>query len=486
MPIQLAGWSLSAEESGTALLVALAALSIFSLLGLFMVLNATAELGISDNGESQLQASYAALSGIHHARALLCGLSFDDLLRGPDGSWDHSASYIVHARTFAFRNPFPWTTAQSLDVNDPASSLGGLQDDGIINAGFYGGACGIALIPLSGIAHVAPSPYGAGTIATSRYFVKASDNNGDASETAGDPDDNPFFDGDGTILLRSIGVARTHSDATGAIRRNNSVVVFEVRMRRLLTFDLGPALVVHGVQAGPTFDGPFEIEGGTFPAIGTIDADPDDAFRLDQTIQAAPSGSGTIHGGNLPAPSVLDISGEISSDPEKSRLLSADFLWSFARSVIPRHADVYCSGNQDWSALNAPYLGFFDASKPPSAPGQDPKIIVVDGSLQLTGSISGGGLLVVTGDFSCTGHFSYNGLVLAIGAGRLHLSGSEVAGGIYLANLNNHGSGVDFGTAEFSISGSSRILANRELVRMALGLLPASQTGFREIAGSDP
>jgi hypothetical protein len=120
-------------EDGAALLITLIALSLILLLGLFMMLNALAALQISDNCESQLQASYAALSGLSHARALLRGLSFDDLLRGPDGVWDPSSSYISQAKTFAFRNPIALITAQSLNVLDPSSDVIGLPDDGIIN-----------------------------------------------------------------------------------------------------------------------------------------------------------------------------------------------------------------------------------------------------------------------------------------------------------------------------------------------------------------
>ena len=73
------------------------------------------------------------------------------------------------------------------------------------------------IIPLTGIALSSPNPYGSGTIITSRYFVKVTDNNGEASERAaegvgpGQPDD-PFVDADGTVIIRTMGVA-------GAIRQ---------------------------------------------------------------------------------------------------------------------------------------------------------------------------------------------------------------------------------------------------------------------------
>jgi len=209
-------------EAGAALILTLIALSLFSLLGLFMLLNAATGLQISDNYESQLQASYAALSGLSHARAALRGLSFDDLLKGPDGACNRSPSYIAQARTFAFRNLLTLIAAQSLNVDDPSSVLAGLPDDGLINTGFYGGSAGMALIAAAGVGLVSKNPYGPGEILNARYFVKIADNNGDPSETKGDPDDNPFVDGDGVVIVRSIGLSKTFSEVTGSIRRRCS------------------------------------------------------------------------------------------------------------------------------------------------------------------------------------------------------------------------------------------------------------------------
>jgi hypothetical protein len=108
--------------------------------------------------------------------------------------------------------------------------------------------------------------------------------------------------------------------------------------------------------------------------------------------------------------------------------------------------------------------------------------------LIVNGDISGGGLLIVTGNLSYTGSFVYNGLVILVGSGHLIAAGtgSEITGGIFLVNLTNSGGEISFGTPGISIGGDSRITANRDAVKMAVGLIPASQISFREIAGSDP
>ena len=74
-----------AQQEGAALLITLLALSLLLLLGLYLILGANTELQISDNYETQIQATYAALAGLNHARAVVRGLAFNDLLRGPDG-----------------------------------------------------------------------------------------------------------------------------------------------------------------------------------------------------------------------------------------------------------------------------------------------------------------------------------------------------------------------------------------------------------------
>ena len=100
--------------------MSLIALSLFSLLGLYMALNATTEVRVSDNYESQVQARFAAQAGLNHAQELLRGLRFDYHLKGPDGLIDAGLTDLVQARTYAFRNPLSWATARSMNILDPA------------------------------------------------------------------------------------------------------------------------------------------------------------------------------------------------------------------------------------------------------------------------------------------------------------------------------------------------------------------------------
>lgn len=476
------------DKSGAALLAALLVLSLFSVLGLYMTLNATTGVHISDNFESQTQANYAALAGLNHARALLRGLDLSDVLKGPDGAYDKSLAYRTEAIKFAFRLPFSLMTAQTLNILNPLADVSAIPDDGIINTGFYNGASGTILIPITGISQTVPNPYGQGTILASRYFIKIADNNGDPSEILGDPDDNPFIDGDGIVIARSMGVAKTLSENVGRTSRRNSVAVFEARLKRLSTWDLGPALVVQGADINAVLGGAYEISGGAFPGIGIINAVAPNGLPPIQTLQTAAGPGGDITGGGLPSPSISDITDTIRSNRDKALLLKPDYLWEFVNHQAPKIADTIFEGAQNWNEGNAPNLGFYDGSKALNAPGQDPKITLVNGDLNISGSVSGSGLLIVTGSFSCSGAYSFKGLVLIIGAGRLVADGSGqgIEGGVLVLNLTNAGGKINFGTPSISISGNSRFSSNKQAAQMAIGLIPASQISFREIAGADP
>ncbi len=479
----------SKAEEGMALLVAITALALLSTLGLYLALNATTDLRISDNGESILQARYAAMAGLNHARTVIGGVHFDDLLKGPDGVNDTSFAYINQARTFSFRNPIPWAAARSLNITDPTHDLSGIADDGLVNSGKRGGITGTVLIPLTGIALLAPNPSGAGNITTSRYFVKVSDNNGEASELAKDPYNDPFADGDGAVLVRSIGVAQTIRESAGGVARWNSLSVFEARFQLRTTFDLGSPLVLQGNQVRAGFSGSgLSISGASSAAILTIDTVPGDGIHPDQILRAAATGKGYITGGGLPAPSIQDGTGPIGANPIQSQLLRPDYLYGFVNDFVPSFADSVYIGDQYWAAGSIPYMGFFDPTRPYSAAGQDPKVTLVKGSLAVDGNFRGGGLLVVAGDFSCNGSFTYDGLVLVIGGGRVIVDGScGIHGGLYVAKLISSGGMITFGDADFSMNQNSIISANAGAADMAIRLMPPLQTGFREITSTvDP
>ena len=470
------------HEQGIALLIALVVLSVFSLLGLYMALDSATSLRISDNHESQICAGYAALAGLNHARTALRGLEFDAALNGPDGAHDGSPAYLTQARAFAFRNPLSWSVARSLDIFDPVGALGGMPDDGLVNTGYSGTSPGTVLIPLAGIAQTVPNPYGSGSVTISRYFAKVSDNNGEPEELGGDPADDPFHDGDGVVIVRSLGIARTLTDTAGLTARKNSIVVYEARLKHRSTFMLEAPLVIEANEVNAIFNGSaFSITGGGQPGIGVIDTDEGDSYHPAEELRSAAQGRGRITGGGLPEPSVADLTRTTTSNPDRARLRDPNYLSNFVHNVVPGFADHVYNGDQIWTGESAPNIGSFDHSQPANSPGQSPKVTLVDGNLALAGNVTGAGLLVVTGDLTCTGGFSFDGLVLVVGTGNVNADGMNpgIYGGIFTARLN----GDRFGTPTISVSGNSNIVADSNALSMAVRLIPPAQISFREVTG---
>jgi hypothetical protein len=478
------------REEGLATLIALIALAIFSLLSFYMAFGAKTELRISDNHESEVQAIFAARAGLTHARELVRGgATYNDLLLGPDGTYTNTAGYLSAARTFAFRNPVPWATARSLNILSPASDLTGLADDGVISTGKYSGTNGTPLVPQTGIAETAPNPYGAGTITTARYFVKVTDNNGEATELTADAANNPFVDGDNIIIVRSMGVAQTIRQTVAGTVRRNSVAVVETRFRMMNTFNLDAPFVVEGPSVVPSrnalFDGnSFGIAGGASNlGVATIDTNTGDSTSIDQQMKAAlKKNQENKITGMTASPSIADITNSVSTNPDKSYLLNPSYMWNFIYNVVPSFADSVYQGNQSWSGGNAPDLGYYDPSKSPNDPGQRPKTIYVNGDLSCSGNMSGGGLLVVTGKLSGNGRFVWNGLILVIGKGDVDLGGWNIGldGGMFVAKLTNNGTPA-FDTPLVTMAGNSNITINSNDISMGVRQVAPVQLGYREI-----
>ena len=474
------------DETGMALMLVMFTLALVSILGLVLTMNAITEVRISDNSESHAQAVLAALSGLNHARIAVHGLDFDALLKGPDGVYDTSPAYMKDAASFAFRLPFSVLTAQTLNIEYPLADIGDIPDDGIISTGALYGVAGTALIPQDGVAQWTDNPTGTGQRLLSRYFVKVTDNNGDASEHAADAADNPFIDGDGTIIVRSVGVSRTFTEATGIGVRNNSVAVFESRLRRPATWDIGPALSILGSTANAVFKGSPEINGGDAAGIGILNTA--GSVKLYEQLMLEASAVENIIGGGLPSPSIRDISAETRNDRDKSMLFDAGSLKDFIERRAPRMADMVYEGDRIWTEYNMPFLGSYNKTRPWNDPEQKPSIVLVKGNLTALDGFSGAGVLIVTGRLDCAGTLDYRGLILALGDGQLALAtdGQGVAGGVVTGKLIDSGGDVMFGTPDIYIGGFTRITADKEMVRMALRLFPVEQISFREIAGSDP
>lgn len=475
-------------ERGSALVVVLIGLALLALIGLWMGLSATSEVQISDNFEAELRARYASLAGINHARDALRGANFDEMLRGPDGIVDTSAAYFAEARTLSFRNPISWAQARAIDLSEPSGDLVGVSDDGIIHSGDPGSGASTAIVPVFGL----PLPSGAeGTRVRARYFVKVSDNCGEPSEIAADPSDNPFVDGDSTILVRSIGCASTFRERMGTVARQNAIVVTEARLRRRSTFELEAPLVIQATRIAPAgstvFSGNgFSIAGGDgHPGIGIVDGDPDDGRSpLEDLLDSLePSTARLITGGGADPPSLADVGSAASAQSDKSLRLDSSWLWHFIHESVPRISDAVIAGGNPTDPQPSVNFGAFDPVRPQGDPAQDPRLTFVDGDLGVSGEMSGAGLLVVTGNLSVTGRLEFYGLILVLGGGRLTSSGGGLVlrGAVLVASLRATGDGHSWGEALLNIGGTTTLVYDASAIAVAISLIPPAQLGLREV-----
>jgi hypothetical protein len=71
---------------------------------------------------------------------------------------------------------------------------------------------------------------------------------------------------------------------------------------------------------------------------------------------------------------------------------------------------------------------------------QTPRIAYASGDISLSGATTGYGILVVTGTLNISGNFSWDGIVVAIGEGTINFSGGgsgTINGGVYLARTRD-------------------------------------------------
>jgi hypothetical protein len=251
--------------------------------------------------------------------------------------------------------------------------------------------------------------------------------------------------------------------------------------------------VVQGAGVQPAssnmFNGnAFDIDGlGSNYGISTIDTDTSDASSPYQQIRNSLAANQQDNVSGLGAtPSMIDISAAVSADPDRSKLLDANYLYNFSHTIAPGFAQHVYEGPLRINSSNSDTydLGEYDYELPYNHPSQRPVSTIVQGDLDLSSSgVSGGGLLIVTGALTGNGSITYNGLILVIGAGSTDLRGvnASIHGGIYTANVALVGGVPTFGISRVSVGGNSNVIFDAHAIEMAVSLIPPSQIGIREI-----
>jgi hypothetical protein len=229
-----------------------------------------------------------------------------------------------------------------------------------------------------------------------------------------------FYDGasqnltmTGRQVLRVTSLAVQPNGSRRMLQYDVSVVVLNLSFPAALTFDgngsaLFPAnsnvYTVTGADAASCGTPPQ----GPFPAIGTVSPGDDTAIS-----SAIPKNRWNKYTGSGPSPDVQDVSGTL---PPNLQIVA----------TVTANADNVTAG----PATSLPNYGTLNA----------PTIQVVNGDLDLSGNITGYGILVVTGNATFAGTVGWQGIVLIIGQGTMTVSGggnNSFEGAVLLARTRD-------------------------------------------------
>ena len=467
------------DDRGNALLAALLASMLLAVLALSMSSNILTDFSMSNDLESQKRALQTADSGNSVLKTSLLGLDFSATLQ---------ATTVVPLY-INYPEPTPGTDADNYFQRNPLAPLEAMNVDfenlpgpiGTRNAtGFLTPAGGVSL--------------GSGA----RYFAKITDNDdGDGDLTA---------DVDGIIFLRTLAVQRLGagqmSTYGGTVK--NSVSILETMIEREKTFAFNAGLTLYGPCAQPAQGGSllvgnsFDVDGYDHPDMTLSDLSGGththvtggDSAGINAVYDDSGAGDGTglrdciyddlavnqrdnIVGDNSDygaTPSLQDGTQAIRDDsnPDATNLFDATYVNNFIDSII----------------------GFADTTIPDGSShsgdiGDDdfPEITYCPGDCTINGG-SGAGMLIVQGRLDLTGNFDYRGLILVVGDGEFDESGTvDILGGIFVANTIDNGDGTwSYGEPRFTLGGNSSLYYQTSGIRLAYGMIPMKQLGWRQIS----
>ncbi len=468
------------DDRGNALLAALMISMLLAVLALSMSSNIMTDFSMSNDLESQKRALQTADSGNSVLKTSLLGLDLSATLQATTVV-PHYINYTeptpgTDADNYFQRNPLAPLEAMNVDFENLPSSIGTRNATGF-------------LTPAGGVS------LGSGA----RYFSKITDNDdGDGDLTA---------DVDGIIFLRTLAVQRLGagqmSTYGGTVK--NSVSIIETMIEREKTFDFNAGLTLYGPCAQPAQGGSllvgnsFDIDGYDHPDMTLSDLSAGgshshvtggDSAGINAVYDDSGAGDGTglrdciyddlavnqrdnIVGDNSDygaTPSLQDGTQTIRDDPnpDATNIFDATYVNNFIDSII----------------------GFADTTIPDGSSHSgdmgdedNPEITYCPGDCTITGG-TGAGMLIVQGRLDLSGNFDYRGLILVVGDGEFDESGTvDILGGIFVAKTIDDGGGNwSYGEPRFTLGGTSSLYYQTSGIRLAYGMIPMKQLGWRQIS----
>jgi len=453
---------------------------LLAVLALSMSSNIMTDFSMSHDLESQKRALQSADSGNSVLKNSLQGLDLSATLQATIVV-PHYINYTeptpgTDADNYFQRNPLAPLEAMNVDFENLPSPIGTRNATGL-------------LTPAGGVS------LGSGA----RYFAKITDND--------DGDGDLTTDVDGIVILRTLAIQRLGagqmSTYGGTVK--NSVSIIETMIQREKTFEFKAGLTLYGPCAQPAQGGSllvgnsFDVDGYDHPdmTLGDLTGGGSHSHVTGGTsagINAVYDDSGAGDGEGLrdciyndlaanqrdniigdssdygATPSLQDGTQAIRDDPnpDATNLFDATYVANFIDGII----------------------GFADTTIPDGSNhsgdmGDDdnPEITYCPGDCTITGG-SGAGMLIVQGRLDLSGNFDYRGLILVVGDGEFDESGTvEILGGIFVAKTIDNGDGTwSYGEPRFTLGGTSSLYYQASGIRLAYGVIPMKQLGWRQIS----
>jgi hypothetical protein len=464
------------SEAGAALLIAIFALLLISVIAIALVVSSGTDSALASNYRTSTEAYYAALAGLEEGRGRM-------LWSNPNFINTTIPNYVPNTtsppmglpQVLYIINPANGETVAPWDTGNPATYP---DNEYIKEFGMDVGSANVQLPPLTSVSPLPGLP-GSGPMFKWVRITPATEKslNVDVDQLhPGGPYDattliyyDPAYWSPGTGFKPSL---INLSNPPGAARQGFQITALAVvppNTQKLLQYVVTPlsyglyfhaALVVPGsttITPTITYHGPddpaFKISGidgsGTPPPIpgcvpslippypagfGVSDYTGPAGTNINAVLAGIPSapppgmGGNYIWSGSPTSPSVQDVTVNAAMQTPASLTAMVQQISLYADKNLPGN-----STDTDLSAIT-------NSTGPMSQ--TNAMTVVVNGNLTINHDYTGYGLLVVTGDLVATADFGWKGVVMVVGSGNVTLGGgtggiSEFDGAFFVAHTLN-------------------------------------------------
>jgi hypothetical protein len=411
------------SERGVALLIAIFALVLISGVAVSLIIMSGTETAVSSNYSNSTQAFYAGYSGLEEARGRLWPNhpnTFGTFVALPGNTLAiNQVRYILNPSAGETVNP------ANLSADNPYRDVE-YQTEWLVP---------VTSRTIQTTTSVSPVLSGGTTLPGPLYkWVRINGKTEDSSRIDVDRDGNL----DATTPIFYDGKHQNRASNGRQVLQATALAVMPNGSRRMMQYDIAPVFFDLQFPSALTFDGQgsalfpansnvYYVDGNDHagcggsgsaparPAVGTTTPGDDTSIT-----KAIPPNRLTKYIGSGPSPDVQDVSAQL--DP---RLTTPQQLEDLMTN-IKQNATQTVQG----PATSLPNYGSQAA----------PTITYVDGNLDLSGTVTGYGILVVTGNFNASGTVGWKGIVLVVGKGVMTVSGggnNEYDGAVFLANTRN-------------------------------------------------